>query len=350
MSHARSRVPLAIHAMAMAFAVILSFDSRVTAQTVTSPRRPYAPAYSTQGSAAEAMQARLLGYLIYRNVNVYFVDTPIKEAMAEFSRQIGVTIVGRYSDDKAGYGIDPETTITASMQDMNALVVLEEILAQCSDSGDCTWQLRRAGYIEIGTKDRLAVPAAREMRTYHVRDLMLEPPKFASPLEGGRTERKSPEQLIEELFGTLVDTVEPDAWVEDPPAEEATDRNVPRPEGQPQPDHSTATPQRRVTTEDEHNRWKGKAEEGLLKVKGKWGTMRVFRDQLIVNAPDFIHRQLNGYPKAIEPPPLPPCPTDRRGEALPVNSPPASQPAALPASPTGSATDPKGQPGGSKPR
>ena len=34
---------------------------------------------------------------------------------------------------------------------------------------------------------------------------------------------------------------------------------------------------------------------------GEWGTIRYYQGTLIVRAPDFMHRQIGGYPFAIRP-------------------------------------------------
>jgi hypothetical protein len=90
---------------------------------------------------------------------------------------LAVPIVGRYSDDKVGYGIDPETPITLDVSDTPAIIVIERILDQCEDIDPCTWQLRK-GYVEVGTKQRLSVPAAQVIKLYPIRDLMMIAPKF----------------------------------------------------------------------------------------------------------------------------------------------------------------------------
>jgi hypothetical protein len=50
--------------------------------------------------------------------------------------------------------------------------------------------------------------------------------------------------------------------------------------------------------------------------------MRIFRDSLIITAPDFMHRQVGGYPKPIKPVDaetvrLVPSPVTGRPPALP---------------------------------
>jgi hypothetical protein len=58
---------------------------------------------------------------------------------------------------------------------------------------------------------------------------------------------------------------------------------------------------------------------------GKWATIRFFRDQLVVTAPDFIHRQIDGYPTPIRPAKLALANTDEKPrDAVPVTQNPAN--------------------------
>jgi len=132
-------------------------------------------------------RAKLLGALTFTRVTVTFDQTPMRDAVAALKDALGVPIIGRWSDAATaaaaangidGLGIDPSAPISLEAVDKPALEVLEEMLEQCAFFDECTWQLRR-GFIELGTKRRLSVPAARETRTYLIRDLMLEPPEFA---------------------------------------------------------------------------------------------------------------------------------------------------------------------------
>lgn len=269
------------------------------------PTRPSAPLYSDQGSFEERERAELLGRLVYKNIHATFNETPIQDVFREVSNQIGATVIGRYATDRQPLGLLPQTTITAEFKNHPAKGVLEEIVEQCSDSGDCTWQLRK-GFIEVSTKARLSVPAARDLRAYHVRDLMLEPPDFG----GGSESRKSPEEIAAQLFSTIIDVVEPQAW--EPVDEQPLDGERAVPAG----DRRTFSPPP-VNTRGKHDpknaqNWISHVKRGgALQVRGKWATMRLVRDQLFVNAPDFIHREINGYPAAIRPadvdPPQPPA-------------------------------------------
>ena len=70
-------------------------------------------------------------------------------------------MVGRFKDDDLGYGMDPDLPVTLHLHDVVAIDVMRLLLEVAASSGEaCEWQVRR-GYIELGTKARLSVPAGQ---------------------------------------------------------------------------------------------------------------------------------------------------------------------------------------------
>jgi len=268
----------------------------------------------------------MLQALLYTDLTVDFDHTAARTVIEYVATALGINLIGRYADDPAGHGIDPETPITLDVKDLPALEVLELILEQCSVSEPCTWQLRR-GFVEVGTKERLAESGAQVLHVYPIDELLLEPPRhddapmvgmyvghsfdldrngrgsgrnWGSPGYGGYGGYRSygggyggggtgsigsgnaatggsantPERKAERghaLVKLIVDSIEPDAW---------------RRHG------------------------------------GDWAWIEYQSGGLVVRAPDFIHREIGGYPHvpppdrtgassngpAPEPPPVAPPP------------------------------------------
>ncbi len=237
----------------------------------------------------------LLGALLYGKVSFDFNETPARDAFEYLQTAMGVPLVVRYDSDRnATSGIDPDAPVTMNASQMQALEAIKLILQQVEDLDPCTWQLRD-GYIEIGTKERLSAPAARELKIYPIRDLLFEPPYFdnapdfnlnSSIQQGGTQggggggggggfggggggggsggggggifgdpgddpERKSTEEKVQELIDIILESVEPDAWVDN---------------------------------------------------GGDAATIRFYQDVLIIRAPDFMQRQIGGYDFAPRPP------------------------------------------------
>jgi hypothetical protein len=245
----------------------------------------------------------LLQALLYRPITVTFEGTPARDVFDFLRVTLDVNLVARYSDDAVGYGIDPDTPITLTAQDMRALDALELVLEQCSLVDECTWQLRR-GYLEVGTKERLSVPAAREVRWFPIGEMVFEAPhfddaismrledafpygsglgwgyaggflgstggyggtiRFATPGTGSGS-GSSKQQRIESLIDLIVETVEPDAWT----------RNG-----------------------------------------GTTASIRDYDSALIINAPPFVHRKIFGYPRVPPPDDAPGAVDDAKTPAPP---------------------------------
>ena len=189
-------------------------------------------------------RVEILQSLLYRDLNVDFEHVPARDVLEYIGTALGINVIVRYSDDHVGHGIDPELPIVLSARDTPALVVLELVLEQCSSVEQCTWQLRR-GFLEIGTRERLSVPAARVLRWYAVDELIFEPPHFDDAIDlrldhalpgyggvggygggllggggyggslqfsSGTSGASSKAQRVQSLIRLITDIVEPTAW------------------------------------------------------------------------------------------------------------------------------------------
>lgn len=261
------------------------------------------PTDGQSGDTSQADHARLHGLLVYRLVTVDFDGVPARDALASLRRQASLPLIVRWKDDAAGLGIDPDCAVSLTMEKRPALEVLEEILLQCgkpAGNSECIWQLRR-GFIEAGTKERLAVPAARTVQLYDIRDLMIEAPDFGGSRDGDRG-RKTPQALAVEVVEKVCETIEPGRWDYGQPAPAEDDRLDGRPIGvagstpaasappATAPDAGAASPATPASPQP-------RSRSGIQ----QWASIRVWRDQLIVVAPDFIHRQIGGYPDPVPP-------------------------------------------------
>ena len=308
-----------------------------TTATIIAPPLIAAPQSTfglSSGDSDDGAAARLLGVLTYTPLTLQFEEVPARDAFKSIAETLHITLIGRWSDEKNPSGIDPEIPVSLTAEGRPARDVIEELLEQCEDFEDCTWQMR-AGALEIGTKRRLSVPAARQRRTYDLTDLLLEPPYFVSPIggsnyakvdspyvdavlgassraalrEGLPPPRKSKTEILLELAEGIVETVEPGRWDlgSNDSDVEADDAN------------NAAAAARNTAARDEARRRRTRL----------WASMRAFRESLIITAPDFMHRQIGGYPRPIKP-------VDADTVRL-VPSPVASQPPAAPAADDGDA-------------
>ena len=249
------------------------------------PSQPPAPADAKP--AEIGTPEHMLGVLVYTKLTVRLDEVPAREAIEYLRAVLGINILGRYRDDKAGFGIDPETPITLHADDRPALEILELVLAQCEDLEGCTWQLRR-GFIEVGTKARLSQPGAQQIRHYSIRDLMQVAPYFDNTPKlnldaalnqggGGGGGRGG--------FGGQGGGSGRGGTIFDPPGDER-----PRADEQELSERIVQLIQETIEPEA----WSSKG--------GDYATLRYNSGILIVRAPDYIQRQIGGYPFPIRPP------------------------------------------------
>ncbi|MEY3022351.1 MAG: hypothetical protein RIS86_1549 [Planctomycetota bacterium] len=251
----------------------------------------------------DVTKGKLLGALLYTDVTANFENTPARTAFDFVQKQMGVPLIVRYEGEGGSSGLDPEFEINLNLESMPALTAIERLLEICGTDEACTWQIRE-GFVEVGTKERLAVPAARELRMYPIRDLLFEPPMFdnapdfnlgSALQQGGQNggggggggfggggggfggggggggfggggggmggggsgggggligdpgedpERPSEEEKADQLMDIIMEQCEPEAWKD---------------------------------------------------AGGDWATMRYYQGVLIIRAPDFVHRQIDGY-------------------------------------------------------
>ena len=260
---------------------------------------PHAAAQGSQsfktGSNTQGTEARILGRLVYTDVTVEFNQTELKQVMDFIETLLGVPTIIYWQSEKSVIGLDPEMLISLEAENTPALNLLQRILEQCSIDGESyTWQLRQ-GMLEIGTKERLGRKSAQVLKLYNIENLILEIPDFnnAPTLDlgnfgggggglggggfgggggvgggggGGRgggfggggggtggggggagTGSLAPTEeadRIEKLIDLITTFVEPEAW-----------------------------------------RRNG----------GEWASIESYRGNLIIRAPDFVQRQLEGY-------------------------------------------------------
>lgn len=219
----------------------------------------------------QSRDADMLSRLIYTDVDVDFTDWPVKDAMAWLEKRVGTRFQIGYLDDSGSDGIHTDTKITLELENVPAMNVLERILEQCSaaQKEPCLWQLRW-GLVYAGTLDQMGEARLQMIRIYPVADLLVSIPDFDNPPDlnlgggsgggngggsGGGSDRPSDyewnDERKEELMLLIQRLIEPTAW----------DTNG-----------------------------------------GDAATMMFQDSNLVIRAPDYIHRQINGFPYAIPTP------------------------------------------------
>jgi hypothetical protein len=202
-------------------------------------------------------------------MTIAFHEHRLEDVMKFIGEVTGADVEVFWTDDKNSIGLDKDTPVTLNFEKGTALDLLEKVLAKAttdSTGKGNTWQLSRSGSLQVGPKDRLN--SFRYVKVYSIADLLFETPNYEnapdfdlqsvlqnqggnggqSPFkDSGRTKvDKTPlPDRVKELQNILMGLVEPDQWIEN---------------------------------------------------GGNAASIHYFQGNFLVNAPDYIHRQVDGYP------------------------------------------------------
>lgn len=292
------------------FAPLAAGQSPPPAAPPTAPP-PASPPVSTPAAPVEpelSPQMKMLQALGYTRMTFDFRETRAEEAWDRFREALGANLIVRYLDHRTGAnGIDPDTPITLSVENRRAIDVIEMLVEQCAVTEECTWQLRR-GFIEVGTKDRLSVGQARETRLYPISDILQEAPDF----ENAPTFR-----LEDELAGGwLVNPYRRGWWGR--PIDPSYYGRFSSGTGFGGTAFAVGRGSRPARSPQEEARSAQELIEVIILViepdaweqnGGEWATITYRDGSLVVRAPDYIHRQIGGYPP-VPPPPVKKQPTE----------------------------------------
>ncbi len=229
----------------------------------------------TQGGtpirATRVIPQRATAQKLLRPVTVSFQDQRLEDVFNFVRDFTGANILPLYADDKFPDGLDPDTTITLDVQGVSALQLIEMVLEQAesefSTDGN-SWQFTPTGTFEAGPKERLN--KHRRIEVYNIADMLILVPDYPdaptfdlnsilqssggggggqSPFQGGNQNQANTvvplEDRADDIRLLLTELVEPLQWIDN---------------------------------------------------GGESASIRYWQGNFIVNAPDYVHRELNGYP------------------------------------------------------
>ncbi len=206
-----------------------------------------------------------------RPVSIEFKEHRLEDVIRFITEVTQADMEVFWMDDRNSSGLDKDTPITLRFNKGTALDLLEKVLekAQSDSIGQgSSWQLDSSGTLQVGPKDRLN--RFKTVKLYSIADLLIEIPDYADAPEfdlqsvlqdqggqggGGQSpfrdaqqqapDRKPLEERAREIQDILVSLVETEQWVDN---------------------------------------------------GGDGASIRFFQGNFLVNAPDYIHRQIDGYP------------------------------------------------------
>lgn len=232
-----------------------------------------APPAAGQGAGAAELKRDTM-IRLQRPVNLDVEGTPLRDVVEYIETVTETDLDPLWIDDRHPVGLDPELPIDVKSANSTALAVIERVLdaVDTAQGGvtDSTWQFTESGGFEFGPKERLARRGG--VVVYDLSDLIFEmadpppAPQFdlqtvfqAGGGQGGGGGGQSPFQLnqqqqqgagepLEERMQLVLDVVR--TFVE------------PR---------------------------------GWASAGGTAAQAQIYRSQLIINAPDYVHRAIEGY-------------------------------------------------------
>lgn len=239
--------------------------------TLSGPALAQSTRVGQQSAQSLGAQRKALG-LMMKTMSVDYQQTRLEAVMKNIADVTGAPIQVLWQDDRNPVGLDKESLITFRADDMSALTVLEGVLARAGadfTGGGNTWQMTESGMIEVGPKERLN--RTKRLEIYDISDLLLQIPDYnqvpqfdlnsalrassgggggTSPFSGGGQQTnqntgKTVQERADEVIRLITELVEPDQWTNN---------------------------------------------------GGSAATVRFYKQELLVTAPDYIQRQINGYP------------------------------------------------------
>ncbi len=202
-----------------------------------------------------------------RPITINFTDQRLEDVVDFIREMSGAQISVMWIDDRNPEGLDKEELITLQVQEVSLLTLLERVLEQAqSDFSENTWQMSKTGEIQIGSKERLN--KYKRVEIYDINDLLLVLPTYDQVPD---LDLQSVLQSNQGGGGQSPFRDNQNDDVETIPKEERA-----------------AEVEEIILALVETEQWIDNGGEG--------GSLRYWQGSLIVNAPDYMHRGINGYP------------------------------------------------------
>ncbi len=256
------------------------------------PSEPKAQGAPSSGTTTAAVVAAATTKIVASQLGVsyesYSSGIPQRDTVARMMRVLSVDVNEQRLEDVANFiiettgadleflwgdgfsGLDKEKAITLKATNRTALQLLELVLDKAAaDIGTgATWQMTESGTMQAGTKDSLN--KFKRLEVYPIADLMLETPDYAD----------APIFDLQQAFQQSGGGRGGGGGTQSPFRQTGNDEG---PERKPEEDRANEVVDI-IRTLVEPEQWDSGG-----------ATIRYWQKTLLVNAPDYVHRQLNGY-------------------------------------------------------
>ncbi len=202
---------------------------------------------------------------------IEFKEQRLEDVMNFVTTLTNADVEIMWQDDKNAAGLDKDATITLRFAQGSVLALLEKALEKASSDATAgnasTWQLSESGTMQIGPRERLNT--FRRLKIYPIRDLLIEYPNFTNApefdLQAALQSRKG---------GGGGQSPFRQAGANN----EQTSRPI---------EERMEEFRKLITTLVETEQWQDNG--------GSGATIQYFQGTFLVNAPDYVHRAIDGY-------------------------------------------------------
>lgn len=208
-----------------------------------------------------------------------FKDQRVEDALKYIAELTGADIEPLWIDDQNPTGLDKDKQVSFRFAGMTALSLLERLMEKTAEEGTAggnSWQLTESGSLQVGPKARLN--KYKRVEIYDINDLLLVVPNYTNAPQfdlqsvlqnnSGGGGGNSPFRDNNQQQGTNLGPGGIIVKSRDERAKDLTDL---------------------ITQLVDSEQWVDNGGEG--------GSIRFYPPgSLIVNAADYLHRQINGYP------------------------------------------------------
>lgn len=257
------------------------------------------PADAPPAANVDERNREQLGRLEHSKVVLKAEAATLRETLRELRRALGINLVPYFASGDVGAargGVDPAMPVTVALDGATGREALEALAALCGPA--VTWQLVN-GTVEFGPREILARPTARMVLVLDTRSLAHHAgASYKSAGIGQRFveshDRHNSDVEIGMIMQQIATTCEPEAFdaVPEPKVEDPAGNLVPV-------RHVLPGRGGNNRMADRPSNYDPKL--GPVFVRGKWASMQARDNSIMVVAPDFVLRAVEGYGEPIPP-------------------------------------------------
>lgn len=272
----RMPVRTTVLALIAATGSVVCLSGFAAAQTTPATRStPTADSLRLPGEASESQVVSKPGTmrLMSRPITVKFTETRLEDCMKFVADFTGAPIEVAWAEGNSE-GLDKELAITMDIKGVPALHVLERLLDKAkTDFSDNTWQMTDEGSIECGPKSVLN--KHKRLEIYDIQDMLFEIQRY------DEVPQIDLQSLLQQSQGGG------GGGGQSPFRDDQQDQERNREELEQRAQDRANDLIALITSLVEPDQWSDAGGEG--------GTVKLFQKTIIVNAPDYMHRAVDGY-------------------------------------------------------